>query len=293
MRKDIKETKNQTKNRIEEESLIKLGLDFDSIFEDEDTQDDSFMVVYNDMKSNPNNFSNWFPKIEHCGINVPKSKIIQVPIDVVKSFALEKEDDIEIIINWTKEYVMPIIRKLHGFAFIKNACYSNKFNASTCLVYPKDNVYSIANKISEINYNGLMNGAGGCTELIVREMLEPLPHEYTIYNGLPLRTEFRVFYDFDKHKVCYTSNYWDASYCMNGMYDANDKLIFSTYAPIIADRFNRHIGEVESLVDKHMKNISNLTGKWSIDIMMHENKYWLIDMAKANESAYFDERRVE
>lgn len=253
---------------------------------------DSLHNVYKDMKSNPNNFSNWFPKIKDCGIQVPESRTIDVPVKIFKAFAREQEGDTEEIIDWVKNYVMPIIREFRGFAFIKNGCYSNKYDASTCLVYPRDNIYSIANKIMEINYNGLMNGAGGCTELVVRKLLEPLPFEYTIYNRLPLRTEFRVFYDFDKHKVCYTANYWDSSYCMRGMYDANDKLIFSMFAPVIENKFNEHVQEVEAMVEEHMKSIDEMKGKWSIDIMMYENEYWLIDMARAEESAYFDERRM-
>ncbi len=43
-----------------------------------------------------NDFSFWFPKIEHCGLNVPKSLIFHVPEHIQKHFFLEGEDDYEV-----------------------------------------------------------------------------------------------------------------------------------------------------------------------------------------------------
>lgn len=47
-----------------------------------------------------------------------------------------------------------------------------------------------------------------------------------IYNGLPLRPEFRVFYDFDARKPIFTANYWDYDYVYPHLYHATDKIIF-------------------------------------------------------------------
>ncbi len=47
-----------------------------------------------------------------------------------------------------------------------------------------------------------------------------------IYHGLPLRSEFRVFYDFDLKKVLFTANYWDYDSVYGRLYDATDKIIF-------------------------------------------------------------------
>lgn len=52
--------------------------------------------------------------------------------------------------------------------------------------------------------------------------------------------------------------------------------------------------------DKDMKNVQGLSGPWSIDIMLNEgfstehfekpNEFWLIDMAVAERSAYWEKR---
>ena len=50
---------------------------------------------------------------------------------------------------------------------------------------------------------------------------------------------------------------------------------------------------VEQLVSKHMKSTEGLSGQWSIDILEDEaGKFWLIDMAIAQRSAYWDESKI-
>ncbi len=48
--------------------------------------DSRFQNYYNDLASDPNNLSKWFPKIENCGIKVPRTITIPVLRDIVKSF---------------------------------------------------------------------------------------------------------------------------------------------------------------------------------------------------------------
>lgn len=66
------------------------------------------------------------------------------------------------------------------------------------------------------------------------------------------------------------------------------------------EKFEKYRGEVESLVAEHMKDVQGLSGPWSIDIMLNEgfstehfekpNEFWLIDMAVAERSAYWEKR---
>ena len=47
-------------------------------------------------------------------------------------------------------------------------------------------------------------------------------------------------------------------------------------------------------VDKHMKNVKDLDGIWSVDILETENnELWLIDMAEGHRSAYWDINKVK
>lgn len=235
-----------------------------------------------------NDFSFWFPKIEHCGINVPKSIIFQVPEEIQSKFFLEEEGDYEAVDKWLKETVIPVLRQENmRLLFVKNATFSNKFDATTCMVTE----YTLLDAITSINYNALMVGAEGMSEFIVRERImhdrKKIP---CIYNGLPLRSEFRVFYDFTKRKVIFVENYWNYGYVFPNLHDATDKIVFEHEADRLEREFNNRKQEVCELVAKSMENVTGLEGPWSVDVMLEGDKYYLIDMALAETSAYWTNR---
>lgn len=64
----------------------------------------------------------------------------------------------------------------------------------------------------------------------------------------------------------------------------HDYIIYSTHEEKLMSRYEKNKGlvmnEVRKLLDK-----CNLTGQWSIDIMQNGDDFWLIDMARATESA--------
>ena len=135
-----------------------------------------------------------------------------------------------------------------------------------------------------------------------------------IYKGLPFRPEFRVFYDFDLHEVLFTVNYWDYEYCRPHLFDATDKIIFDKMRPYIVHAYDLFKEKVASAVSQAMEGVTDLTGPWSIDVMLEnypisiqeelvkdlsanyylkveeEPQLWLIDMAKAECSAYWEKR---
>lgn len=238
-----------------------------------------------------NKFSFWYDKIKDCGLNVPKSIIIKIdPTDpIIEHFYLDDyKEDTKIIQDWVDKHVVPEIDKAKfGLFFLKNSTFSNKFNAMDCLSY-RDRV---AASVININYAALCLGAGGIDEIVIRERIE---HDSsstpTIYNGLPFRTEFRVFYDFDRQKVLYTVNYWDYDYVYPNLHDLTDKIVFDYMKDKMQQSFEDNKETVEKLVTEHMTNVG-LTGKWSIDFMLDESgKFWLIDMAVAESSAYWKEQ---
>lgn len=231
-----------------------------------------------------NNLSFWFPKIKDCGIKVPETTIISVPEDVQRYFYLSSwNKDEQAIIEWVEQNVKPLMAK--KVYFLKNAVFSNKFNFQSCITRST----KIADDIIGINYAALCLGAMGLDEIILREII---PHDIakvpTIYSGMPLRSEFRVFYDFDKHVVLYSANYWDFDYCSPKMYDKTDKIVFDYMRSEISEKFIANQKHVEELVGIHMKDV-DLNGKWSIDILLDgHGAFWLIDMAVAQNSVYWD-----
>lgn len=235
-----------------------------------------------------NDFSFWFPKIEHCGLKVPKSLIFEVPMHIQKRFFLEGEDDYEVIDNWLKESVIPVLKKENmRLLFVKNATFSNKFDATTCMVTE----HTLLGAITSINYNALMFGAEGISEFIVREqIMHDKKTTPCIYNGLPLRSEFRVFYDFTKRKVIFVENYWNYGYVFPNLHDATDKIVFEHERERIEREFDTRKQEVSELVASAMQNVEGLEGPWSVDIMLEGDKYYLIDMALAEMSAYWTNR---
>ena len=238
---------------------------------------------------NQNYFGYWFPKIKDCGIKVPKTLIFEVPREYETHFFSEEPDtDFRAVERWINKNVIPVLKKseLNGkLLFIKNGLFSNKFDATDCFT----SVRRLADSLMNINYAALCLGAGGWEELVIRERI---PHNMKktpcIYGGLPLRSEFRVFYNFDTHKVLYTTNYWQYDYVCNKLYDITDKVIFEYMRKKLEAEFEKNEKKVSSLVHLAMKRINELKGNWSIDIMMDENgNFWLIDMAIAEESAYW------
>ena len=248
-------------------------------------------------KESWNFMSHWFPKVENCGIRVPKTIIIPVEDKAFYEHCyMEHVDaDLEYFMAFVKERVMPKIKDARlGLLFLKNSVFSNKFDARTCMPANADYA-SIALAIIGINYGALMVESGGENEIVVRERIWTDSAEIpTIYNGLPLQPEFRVFYDFDTKKVLYSVNYWDFDYVYPHLYDATDKIVFESQKEKLERVYAEKHEEVERLVADHMENVNGLIGQWSVDILLDcEGTYWLIDMAVAQRSAYWHELEDE
>lgn len=255
------------------------------------------------MSKDLNNLSNWYPAIKDCGIQVPDTLIFEVPEHVTRAFWMERQDeDRAIVADWLKDIYPQIKEMAHPYVFLKNGNFSNKFEAKDCIARAFT-LGQVVEAVININYTSMMFGAGGVNELVVREFIGFNQHEIPcIYDGLPFRPEYRVFYDFDKHEVLYSVNYWDWDYCYKRISDnATDKLIFERFYPVIEHQFKWFQQDVENLVAEAMKDVTGLSGQWSVDIMqksidnntdtivpmLNPDNYWLIDMAIAQNSAYW------
>lgn len=264
-------------------------------------------------RSEQNQFSFWWNKVKDCGIRVPETVIIKVPQELdekgrnlfCRHFYMERPEDYPAIKKWVDDVVIPTLNTspLKGhLLFVKNSLYSNKFDARTCM--PTLNPNALIDAIIDIQYSEYaqkMWGPYGDTEFVFRDRIQHMSNMVPcIYGGLPFRTEFRVFYDFDTREVIFTANYWDYDYCYPHLYDRTDRIVFDAMKDEMQERFEKYRGEVEALVAEHMKDVQGLSGPWSIDIMLNEgfttayaekpNEFWLIDMAVAEESAYWDKR---
>lgn len=257
----------------------------------------------NDLRSDPNNMSKWLPAItpangETRKLRIPKTTIVQVPDDICHSFFMERRGDREKIIQFVEEQVVPKAKEaeIYPGIFMKNGGFSDKYQFNLCTPGP-DEVNMAMNLIS-MNYDALCLGADGITEICVRELI---PHNTKttpcIYHGMPLRPEFRVFYDFDRHQPLYAVNYWDWNYCHDAICrNYTDKIVYEAHYPKLLDQYNENKNNVIEMIASDMKSISTLKGVWSIDVMLCEPQeyqkeyegFWLIDMAIGCRSAYWN-----
>ena len=256
-----------------------------------------------DMVNNRNNFSYWYERIKGLdgkGFRVPKSSYIMLGYEELKKYSkMFYGEDSGMIYDFRLRVIEPLVGKfefecdISNGIFIKNAVFSGKFDFSNCYIEDANRYIDLTKKILNINYEGLVVGANGYNEIVLREFIKPVFDFGRIYNGMPLRPEFRVFYDFDLGKLLYTVNYWDYDYCKDYL-SKEDKRVFFKAKDRLEKYFKENEDRVNTLVSEvFKKNKVYLSGIWSIDILMNdENDFYLIDMAIASQSAYWDANRA-
>ena len=141
--------------------------------------------------------------------------------------------------------------------------------------------------------NKVLYGVSTNNEWVVREFIDDVEDNPMIYNGLPLHTEYRVFVDFDTEEVIGINPYWDPEVMKQNFLEVgssaqsqkqHDYVIYSAHEATLMSRYNENKDKIVEEVSKLLSNCA-LTGQWSIDIMQNGNDFWLIDMARASESA--------
>lgn len=264
---------------LNKEKLIKIEMPLEN--ELEELKRDSFYKT----KSNKNMMSYWLPMVHNCGIKIPETIILQLNFEQYKWLISDnyKDEDIQKfnnnILNMMKDSKFNTNRTL----FIKTGNFSNKFVFSFCKLGYIEN---IGEKFLNVFYGGMCVGYDDSSEIVVREYIEPKDNRGTIYCGMPLNTEFRVFYDFDTKKILGCFNYWDRETMIRSMY-GDDLNTFKAYVDKIETDYESNKDRVQELVDNSMKNV-NLSGKWSVDIIKVGNEFYLIDMALAEQSYYYN-----
>ena len=257
---------------------------------------------YEDDRNYPENFSNWYSCIKDFG-KFRHAKIISNQIFTSEEVSImRKEEDIsKVDFNEIQKILKPTLDKMenHKIYSIKNGCFSNKFDFNTCLA-TKEN---LAEKLWEVNYASSLFDTGGYTELVVREYLSyDVQKIATIYNGMPLREELRVFYNMDTQQIEYMVDYCNYDYCIEHMPNKTDYIIFNWFHNKIRKRHEQHNHEINVMKEKIKERIDTLkieglTGIWSIDFMNINDipnlgGIWLIDMARGFRSAYWDANKL-
>lgn len=246
------------------------------------------MKNYEETKLNPENMSNWLPKIESVNINtghvlqMPDTKI--VPLTFEQWYWLTSDgytpEAIDKFDGELKDSLGDFILNKGDF-FMKSGVFSNKFTFLDTQITHRSN---IGQQFLSIFYQSMVFGASNTSEVVVRKQIQDKDHRATIYEGMPLKTEFRVFYDFDNEEAIGVSNYWHPDLMEKNLQDNDlEKYVFEK--GIICSEFDEFKNFVSDQVKIAMKGNKELTGKWSVDVMKNADEFWLIDMARMEVSA--------
>lgn len=244
--------------------------------------------AYDDDRAYPENFSNWYSQILDFG-KFKHAKVISNQVFTFEESQKLKATDMYSEVDWNEleQILKPTLDKLEPNKIynIKNGCFSNKFDFSTCTTYK----HNLVENFWKINYESALFETGGDTEIVVREHLSSdLNKTLTIYNGMPLRTEIRIFYNMDTKKIEYLVDYWDYDYCYKNLHTMTDKVVFNRFHNL---EHNCNVLKYMNYIKENINTLkfsNKLTGIWSIDFMEYNDNVYLIDMARGFRSAYWD-----
>lgn len=242
-------------------------------------------------KENPNNFSYWNEKLAHLDC-VPMSIVFKLPDWMLDAYFTPKDEDK--VYDYFEKNIIPIVQQAFpsGECFMKNGCFSNKFDFSLACHLTDLSADNIMEHFLNIENMALLYETNGDLEVVFREYIKANEDTPTIYNGMPFRTELRAFYDFDKHEYLYDKFYWDWDYCHNKISNVDDQAIYEENYPTISANYFEHKECIKDFLTIKLADVE-LTGKWSVDVLVDDNgKYWIIDMAIAERSAYWDPKLI-
>ncbi|WP_133617839.1 hypothetical protein [Leucobacter luti] len=268
-------------------------------------------LMYDMIALNEASMGRWLPQLaEACDgteLRIPRTTVAQVPLPLLQLTRIDYES-----INGTTHQILnewatrAFNLQPDGDYFIKTGIFSSKFDFRNARVREAQEVAELGDYLLFVHQQALsmasplnptiMYGAGTTVEWVVREFIGATAGTPTIYHGLPLRTEFRVFIDCDQRKVLSVAPYWESNTMkhrfarMSDADNLNNRHDYVTYMvaePSLQQEYEQMVEPVAAAVQEMLPRL-NLTGQWSLDIMVSGEDLWAIDMAPAHSSAYYE-----
>lgn len=269
--------------------------------------------VYELLNHDPNTMSNWLFAIREVVdqtnfFKIPRTRIIKVPLALLQSTRVYEYQELSpLSLEIINRYAQKVFElDLEKDYFIKTGTFSSKFDFRNAKVTKGQEVSELgsylwyiqhqANQMASPLNNRVIYGVSSNNEWVVREFIDDKENNPTIYNGLPLHTEYRVFVDFDTEEVIGISPYWHPEVMKENFLDIgvsapiqknHDYINYINHEETLMKRYEENKDLVVSEVLKLLKDCK-LKGQWSIDVMQNGSDFWLIDMARASESALSD-----
>ena len=250
--------------------------------------------LYDRFSQNPNSLYNWYPAVQHAlqksstELKSPDTKAMRLPIELAQFIRFEYQEtslaDKELFNRFIFDQFELEDDKTY---FIKTGTFSSKFQfANAKCSEPRE----MGEYFQVINNFAMEVGAGQTVDLVVREYIEDVEDNPTIYNGMPLRTEFRVFVNCDTDEVLGVVPYWHPIVMKRALKAGLADSIQADYQTYLAhedkltDEFNEHLSRVRKEINAILPNL-NLSGSYSIDVMKNGDDLYVIDLALMSESA--------
>lgn len=251
-------------------------------------------AVYERFVATPANMSHWLEPLATANraagspFDVPSTMVVRLPIELAQFIRIPyeetSENDRALFNRWVFEQLELDEGKTY---FIKTGMFSSKFQfANAKCTEPLE----MGEYFQVVNGFAMEVGAGHSVEIVAREYIEDVEGNPTIYNGMPLRTEFRVFLDADAGTLIGTVPYWHPIVMKQALERGvaetirQDYQTYSAHEDKLTADYNAHLGRVERGVQKLLPHL-RLTGKWSLDVMKNGDDLYLIDMAPMEQSA--------
>lgn len=280
----INELQDGSQDKINLENLLSRTLSVSDLTED----------LYIRFGENKNSMYNWIREVEYA-INKsntelisPITKVYRLPIELAQFIRLEYHE----VTEEDKSLFNQIIFDNFGLEdgktyFIKTGVFSSKFQfANAKCSEPRE----MGEYFQVINNFAMQIGAGQSIDLVVREYIDDVEGNPTIYNGMPLRTEFRAFVDFDSNEIIGIVPYWNPLVMKRalsaGLSDSmqQDYMTYMRHEYKLMDEYNEYLPRVRKAVNELLPKV-NLSGQYSIDVMKNGDDLYVIDLALMSESA--------
>lgn len=277
-------------------------------------------VTYAILGTNKNAMSHWLPSLAHAVITadmagwgffkIPRTRIVKIPMPLLQlsrlDYGLLTQATMEIVDDFCFQ---AFDLKEDGDYFVKTGTYSSKFNFRNAHVTGPKEVRELGEYLLFIQHQAVtmagpltqpsIYGMSTTNEWVVREFIPDPENNPTIYKGLPLRTEYRVFIDLDAGTVLGIAPYWNPDIMKkrfghepdaDSPHQIHDYITYSAAEPTLMARYESNKERVVAELTRLLPDMSatGLTGQWSLDIMQSGDDFWLIDMALACTSALAD-----
>lgn len=249
--------------------------------------------LYQEFCENKNSLYNWFPKLKKAidkqsFFKVPKTNILRLPVELAQFMRLDYQDTTQESRDMFNKIVFKALDLDEDKTyFIKTGTFSSKFEFRNAKC---DEPLEMGEYFQVINNFAMTVGAGMSVDIVAREYIEDVEDNPTIYSGMPLRTEFRTFVDFDTQEILGTAPYWHPVVMKNVLKRQlapsiqKDYRTYLKHEDKLNHEYNEHVNHLQKELKSLIKDI-DLSGRYSIDIMKNGQDFYIIDMALMSESA--------